>query len=304
MNRHVRALGSMIVGALRGNVPPHEDGRIRIRDVAAAALYDSRIRSWKGKGYGIILPNGVNVAYFTCGSHFKYLRMSLKSIEILGSRRIGDIILFVDRGDPFSKAQVEEIKKLKLNVHFLKGGHVTGWGIGSLANQLEAYRKLARDMPDNYLLKMDSDTLLVSDGIFKRLGGDCVGSPCRSRNKLYKYNIQGGAYFIRKGALEKIAGMPIMGIALGIRPCPEDLAVHHLLSTGGRGIRFVKFHLPFRKRRITGKDGSVHYDHSIRLEMLESQSARKRYSAVHFWMEKEKMRSFFERYFGVKCADA
>jgi hypothetical protein len=304
MKSHLNALRSIIIDMFNGNVPPYEYSGIRIRDLLAAALYYSQIWNANKNGYALRLPDKVNIAYFTCGSHFRYLWMSIKSIELLKSRYIGDVVLFVDRTDPFSQHQMDELKRLALKIYFLKNEHVSGWGIRSLANQLKAYRKIANNMPDNYLLKLDSDTLLISDSIFSKLKGDCVGSPFQSRYHAYKCNIQGGAYFIGKRALEAITKAPLMNIALKIRPCPEDLAIHHLLSTNGRSIKFIKFHLPFRKFRIIKTDGSVFYDHKIRLDLLKGRKYAKRYPAVHFWMEKDKMRPFFESYFGVKCVNA
>ena len=255
--------------------------------------YDFKIKfllSRKGRS-DLNLSDKTTLVYFTCRKHFKYLFLSLKSVKILNSDHIGEIVLFIDRYDFLTERQIEMLRELVLPIHIRKTGKLSTWGINLIINELNAFRYLARSMNnDAYIMKVDSDVLFISDSIFKNLKDDCIGDPVESCYTGFKYNIQGG-YLLNKKTIQDICKQTVFKEMREIQknsylkpfgPCPEDLMINYLVKKTNHNVNFISF-----QRKVP------HINKNMNVKKL-----RKKYSMLHFSKNKQDMRTFFELYFG------
>ncbi|MBW2045872.1 MAG: hypothetical protein JRI96_13490, partial [Deltaproteobacteria bacterium] len=108
---------------------------------------------------------------------------------------------------------------------------------------------------NDYILKLDSDVMFISDKIFKEVitgESEAVGQYTK------KGYMEGGSCFLRGSLVSRIVGHPIYKAvneaAAGWYPirnwqcpislCPEDRAISELIRKSGGKLRLIKFRLP------------------------------------------------------------
>jgi len=143
---------------------------------------------------------------FSCRKHFKYLFASLKSLEKLNSKSIGNIYLSIDKKDFLTKKEINKILDLNLKITIQANKRITGMGIKSLLNELDIFEKISKNIsPNDFVAKIDSDILFISDNIFKKVlksNGILIGQK-EERHGLFIYT-QGGCYFLKNKIIESI----------------------------------------------------------------------------------------------------
>jgi hypothetical protein len=144
----------------------------------------------------------IHCVYFTCDKHFAALQLSLKSLARLRLPFLGRIYLYVDKDDFLTPAHADALTALGLDVVAKKSNRVTGWGESAVGVETRAFAELSREInPDDYLAKLDSDVIFISDRTFNEVrasGQDLFGQLVDYWEPALFF--QGGCYFIR-GAL-------------------------------------------------------------------------------------------------------
>ena len=227
--------------------------------------------------------NRVHLVYLSCEQHFEYLLTSLRSVERLGSECIGRVYLFIDKNHPLSERQagvLEQELSLPLTVS-LTDQPMSWGGPCVIANERVAFEKVAKQVaPDDYIAKVDSDLLFLSDRILHEVlasGAPMVGQP--NLNGCFRYT-QGGCYFLRVSFVpELLAQLPEEAIGTVARRlghekanCPEDAAIYTLARQATDRVAFRSFYLPLHKLgRISAADRDrfsvIHFE-GCRREML------------------------------------
>lgn len=231
--------------------------------------------------------------YFTCREDINLLLISLKSLERLNIS-FKKIFIYQDKKSPFTPEEINKIKKLRFaTFYFLKTKYPNSrYGINLIANELVAYKKISRKIPEeSFLAKIDSDVVFVSEDIFKNLNlstKEFIGNPYfpKIRKGENKYVIaQGGCYFIRGSLLRRIVLTKIYPSLLetyvknarSFLNIPEDVFFSILIKKLSKNIKFIEFHYPF--------------------EAIESKNIPNytSYSLVHFEGKKKFMPGFWKK---------
>ena len=91
-----------------------------------------------------------------------------------------------------------------MDVETFKSDKVTGWGIQTVVNEFKAFDKISNIIKkDDYIAKIDSDILFISDNIFKFVLDSkklLVGDGLYNN---YSY-AQGGCYFLKNSIISKL----------------------------------------------------------------------------------------------------
>jgi hypothetical protein len=204
--------------------------------------------------------NKIHPVYFSCSQHFDYLRASLASLDKLNSKYIGKVYLYIDKNDFLSREQATQLRnKLSLNVNLRQTENKMSWaGTNVIQNELIAFKEISAEILENdYLAKVDSDALFISDKIFKQvLKSDAlfVGNKTPFWEPLIYY-AQGGCYFLKKPLISKIsfnsdviaqtinllhASQKQKGKKLDTK-CPEDAAIFNLVKRVTDEIKFMNY---------------------------------------------------------------
>lgn len=228
-----------------------------------------RARKSKGKIYPV---------YFSCGNHFKYLFISLKSLEEIGSKCIGNVYLYIDKDDFISGKQKVKLKKLSLDVVIRKTKYKMSWGgLKLIKNELEAFEEVHSEIrSEDYIAKVDSDIVFISDFIFKYVlasGKDLVGEGAFTN---YKYS-QGGLYFLKSRFVPNITKYTDKNFKVEDPKVGEDKFIFNLVQRNTDSIwltKFMMFREEFDKiKEITGewkKKFSVIHFADCKNKMLEN----------------------------------
>jgi hypothetical protein len=248
--------------------------------------YDLKIKKnkeTKKQNNKVSKKSKIYLVYFSCKKHFKYLFTSLKSLEKINSKYIGNVYLYIDKRDYLSEDNISQLKTLSLTIILRKTKHRMSWGGPNLIlNELTAFKEVSQQINQNdYIAKVDSDILFISDNIFKKvtkskfsLVGDEFIHPYIS----YKYII-GGCYFLKNSLIPQITNYPLFEVILevlkktgGYINFAEDAAVFNLIKRNTSNVKFENFYLPSSRinnlNKITKKD-------------------KERYSVIHFWFDKK-----------------
>ncbi|MBW2046860.1 MAG: hypothetical protein JRI96_18650 [Deltaproteobacteria bacterium] len=249
--------------------------------------YDLKIRLGFNKrvaAKGFSKQPKIHCVYFTCSKDFEYLLISLKSLERLNLDCLGNVYLYMDKKDPLNDSQINKLKKeLKPNIIIRKTKYK-----GSRAG-------LGFEVIIDYIAKIDSDILFISDKIFREaIGGnsDAVGQG-KINLRLAKpfLFMQGGCYFLKGSGVSKVIRQPVRkavekasgGWRVTISICPEDRAISEILEQSGAKINFTSKYFPTR---------GIHNNNPID-EYLQQ------YSVIHFtaWSgwKKEQMLEAWEK---------
>jgi len=250
-------------------------------------MYDLRLKLHKNttiQDKNVKQKKRIHIVYFACKKHFKYLIISLKSLEKLHPMQLGNIYIFVDKKDFLTKDQIILLKKLKLNVVIKKSPIIAHDGVKLIITELTAFKEVINHINENdYIAKIDSDILFISDEIFKNvvnssavvIGQKSGGNPATAFPQP-----QGGCYFIRAPLINKMTNHPLRkfikeasnNIGGRLLPLlPEDFVIFNLAKKHTNNIELINFSLPLNK-------------------IYSLPKKQKQYSVIHFFSRhKEQM---------------
>jgi hypothetical protein len=153
---------------------------------------------------------------FTCGKHFRFVRLALISLGKC-EPRIKQIYIYMDKGDPLSIAECEQLRtESQYPISFrLTKYPMSSWGPKVQLSELRAYREIAKQMSaGDFLVKFDSDVLFLSNKIFQFVANSKAASIGTHVSKLHDSEgqeeyMQGGCYFIGAKELCAIISIPV-----------------------------------------------------------------------------------------------
>ena len=183
-------------------------------------------------------PGKVYFFYCTCGRDFKYLVLSLKSLELLQLDCLGKVYLYIDKKDPFTSAQTKELKD---SFTFLLETRITRWplawgGVRLLLLELAAFEEINTGLsPEDLIFKTDSDVLFISDKIFKKAVSENHDAMGQRTSEGF---MEGGSYFLKSSLVRKIVRSPNRKAIhysstswdVPITMAPEDRAISSLVK--------------------------------------------------------------------------
>lgn len=243
---------------------------------------------------------------FTCGKHFKYLRLALLSLGRCAAPVV-EISVYMDKSDPLSDGECQILRdesRFPLNFR-LTAYPMWSWGPKVQLSELKAYREIARRMEvGDFLVKFDSDVLFLSDKIFRFVASNKAGAVGTPVSKLHVSEVQeeymqGGCYFIRANELNAIIKVPVAKASLAPTKwgeLPEDQFFSSLLRKCGATFLYKNF-LYFDPIFIASETNER--DLERRLQAIPPSA-----SVLHFegnqWdkVDRINMRRVAERFFG------
>lgn len=197
---------------------------------------------------------------FTCGKHFRYVRLALFSLTRCASF-VKEVYIYMDRSDPLSAVQREILQsELPYPLVFQTTKYPMSWGGPKLVlNELSVFCQHAERMRSkDFLVKFDSDVLFLSDKIFSQVMLNGIEAAGTSVSQLHPSGdqadyMQGGCYFIRGSALKKMVELKIAGVASELsrfEDLPEDKFMNALLCRSGIKPSLIPF-LYFDRTLVT-----------------------------------------------------
>lgn len=214
----------------------------------------------------------IHFFYCTCGRHFQYLTISLKSLEFLRLDRLGKIYIYVDKKDNFSISQIRELNDTFPSMEIKISSRPLSWGgVRLLLSELASFEEIIHEIsPDDYICKVDSDVLFISDKIFKKVLSedyDAVGQ------KIPGDFMEGGSYFLKSSFVRSIIRSPIVKAvryALNsprrpINMVPEDRVITKLVEQNKGKLLLCEYRL-----------------HGIKFRKLVKWADLEPYSVIHF----------------------
>jgi hypothetical protein len=244
----------------------------------------------------------IHAVYFSYNKHFWILLCSLQSLKRLEIPFIGNIYIYYDRTGPFSKKQWNLLRQIYPNLIARRSRFRLRRGLDRICSELIAFKEINSEIGgDDYLVKLDSDILFLSDNIFKVViesEMDLVGQYPNVAIPKFKYT-QGGCYFMSNRIISKMIRtsffktvmkttrimkreVPKPHLRASWRWLPEDAFMYNLMEQNTNKIQFIDFYFPVAARwgKITLED-------------------RERYSVIHFERRynKRQMLKCFKRLF-------
>ena len=221
----------------------------------------------------------IHFVYFSCAKDITFLTLSLKSLQLFGGDRIGNIYVVIDSKGPFSAEEQAGLKRIVPNLHFLELGQIDWASIQTLKTELQAFGIAANQaQPIDFIAKVDSDILFFSNLKLNEISvcaADFVGDGHYSN---YEY-AQGGLYLLRTPLAMQLQKVNEQELVQTIKECQthaEDQVVSALVRRRTQNIwltRLMLFPNEFDKADLDG--GWV----------------RKEFSAIHFVHQKNVMPS-------------
>lgn len=180
----------------------------------------------------------IHFFYCTCGKDFRYLTISLKSLQLLRLDCLGTIYIYVDKDDTLSTEQANELKdNFSFSMEIKISSKPLSWGgVKLLLFELNAFEEISRDIsPHDYIFKVDSDVLFISDRIFKKVLSENYDAVGQTKPKKF---MEGGSYFLRSALVQRIVRSPILKAIkwastsweCPINQAPEDRAISKLVE--------------------------------------------------------------------------
>jgi len=261
-------------------------------------IYDLKIKARiKSKRKIILTAEKVRIfpVYFSCRRDFKYLILSLKSLAKLNSEYIHKVYLYIDKKDFLSEEEITKLKGITLlSIVLRKTKYRMTWGGQKLLiNELTAFNEINGEISDkDYIVKVDSDILFVSDKIFKDVvetNYDLIGRVSALAISLNTIFVSGACYFLRNSIITVITNYPIYRVvkktskmlARGIINLPEDSMVYNLVKTHTDSIRIDPL--------IGG-----YYLHYLQIEKGVTAEEKKSCCVIHFSSAKDRMNKMLE----------
>ncbi|MBF0225410.1 MAG: polysaccharide pyruvyl transferase family protein [Desulfobacterales bacterium] len=272
---------------------------LRIKDHIRLTIFDNIKKIYNSKS---LLNNQhnqdrkIHIVYFSCEQHFKYIFLSLKSIEMLSLPFIGKIYLYFDKRFPLNKSQKKALKNICLDISIRKTKLPMSWGGAKLIiNELIAFKEISIETYANdYIAKIDSDVIVISDKIFRKV----LDSSCHIIGQSYTNQLdftytQGGCYFLSVSTVPVIFEEKIQNIAIKTAKqtnnplfnCPEDSFIYNLVKFKNLSIGFETYFHPMN-------------------DTILPNNLNQEFSIIHFENRKKKMIKFGELFFQSKALES
>lgn len=214
----------------------------------------------------------IHIMYVTYEGDFRLFLTSLLSLEAVRSGNIGNIYVLEDSSKPISSRNKEILRLTSSSsIEFIYSRFpLADRGPGLVASELLAFKQIASVSGGNdYLAKVDSDTVFVSDKAFSTVltsGADILGARAESWSPLVY--VQGGCYFVRCGIVPQMFTIPILPVLkrvarrtwnLTTATVPEDGVIHELVCRSkGRALYLDDLYCPWWKTLACGEvEGTV-----------------------------------------------
>jgi hypothetical protein len=226
----------------------------------------------KIKNFPVSEPSSRKIHFFycTCGRDFQYLTISLKSLELLHLDQLGKIYICVDKEDNFSSNQIRELNDNFPSLEIRFSCRPLSWGgVKLLLSELASFEEMIHEIPpDDYICKVDSDVLFISEKIFKKVlseNYDAVGQ------EIPGGLMEGGSYFLKSSFVRNIVRSPILKAVRSFLPrhpinlLPEDRIMNKLVEQSKGNVLLCEYRL-----------------HGIKFRKLVKWSDLDSYSVIHF----------------------
>lgn len=185
----------------------------------------------------------IHVMYVTHEGDFGLFLASLMSLERLNASQVGRVYVLEDSGKPFSPVSKETLsQRCGIQLRFIRSRFPLAIrGPALVASEMLAFAQISATSGENeYIAKVDSDTLFVSDEGFSRVlasEADILGERVNIWEP-FSY-VQGGCYFLRCGMIPRMFSVPLRPVfrsvaratwKLTTSQVPEDGAIHELVN--------------------------------------------------------------------------
>ena len=174
-----------------------------------------------------------HLCFFSCESYFAYLYCACHSlIKVLGNSHNYKVYVFSDSDMPITAAQVGALEKLLPDIQVISWPKSMGWGHKQIKNIWDAYQYVAESASDEDIIaRVDSDVFFFNNRIFNYVSASEADLTGDGHFVNFEY-VQGGCYFFRKLAVEKIyRHINNKGIETALAECHtivEDVAADFL----------------------------------------------------------------------------
>jgi hypothetical protein len=228
-------------------------------------------------------PQLIHHVYFTCAGHFEFLLRSVRSLIALRSEYTGNIYIYVDRDDYFTRAQLIRLPHCSTAILLRKSPRVTGYGRDTINTEIPCLRQVAMENAlESYVAKTDSDIIFISGEAFEKViasEADIAGEAVRHFDPFLFTN--GGCYFLKNEAArrltevseahcaEVLAFLNDVAVRRNRKPegCPgEDVGVYHLVANkmGGKTVFLSEYrqsivHVCGTKEEMYGYDNKAFF---------------------------------------------
>jgi hypothetical protein len=181
--------------------------------------------------------------YVTHEGDFELFLASLLSLERLNARQIGRVYVLEDSGKPLSPVSKETLsQRCGIQPRFIRSRFPLALrGPALVASEMLAFAQISATAGENeYIAKVDSDTLFISDQSFGEVlasNADILGAKVTIWEP-FSY-VQGGCYFLRCGMIPQMFSVPLWPVfrlvakatwKLTTSQVPEDGAIHELVN--------------------------------------------------------------------------
>jgi len=199
--------------------------------------------------------NKIHAVYFSSGTHFQYLLLSLKSLTRLDSPYLGNISVYIDIHDPLSEDQKLILWRISHQIQIRATHNIVGTGKDYIISEIIAFQEVSQEIHSHdYVMKVDSDIIFLDDDIFYQvlISSNILVGHKEDRRPHFPY-IQWWCYFMRADSTPKLAELTediLYEVARKIHPdkqefslysYPEDAVIHSLFKKKTDKILFVSF---------------------------------------------------------------
>lgn len=223
----------------------------------------------------------IHHVYFTCGRHFPLILRSIRSLAALRASQTGEIYIYVDREDPFTRMQVDQIHASSTRINLCDSARVTGWGMRTINTEIQCLREVAaQNHPDSYVARTDSDVIFISPKVFRELvgsGADLAGVAMRCCQP-YVFMADGCTFFRVKLAREftevdEAFCAEVLALLNNketvsrnggtVDSAPDDAALFHLASQRTQRVIFLTNYRSSILHFFYDKNEMLLYDHKV-----------------------------------------
>lgn len=243
----------------------------------------------------------VHLVFFTCQKHYRYLEASLASLAQFPLNKVGNIYVYIDRYNSLVPAQQKVLATSFPFTPILRSTpYRMSWGGPNvLVNELSAFREIQREVdPGDYVGKIDSDVLFISDNIFSEV----LESQVDLLGQVENYHapfvfMQGACYFLKVDFIAQLCRLRLSSVVrevlqklasketISIGDCPEDAVLYQLAGYVTSSIRLIDFFLPLDRigECFASRNNNysvIHFEFSL-VEKDEMLAARMKSIAQH-----------------------
>ena len=242
------------------------------------SLRHSKLPSRNAKGTALV--------WFTYAGDINLLAASIKSVDLFVNTAIDHLVIVQDSSAPFSIEQISELTSLShLPLTLINSLSPLGWaGVSTITSELDAYQTIFSELEVEWLVKIDSDALTISNRIFEKLATLpkkplLVGQSAKAlyqNHPTFSYAdwAQGGCYCLNKMGFEAMKNVSLIRTALNtlhivpmtLKDLPEDVFISQLAKLAKVDVYYLNFHYPVWLRDDLNApllQNQAQYDYSI-----------------------------------------